>query len=143
MTLSFDGRVIVPVADPDDAERTAATLAPKIEPTGTAVVVYVVEKAGGGIDKASVEQREGYAERIFERARQPLEAADVPVETEILYGTDVVETIFDGAIDWDADAVAFVPRQSNRLVELLTGDVARKLVRNAEIPVVALPQDGE
>ena len=141
MTLSFDGRIVVPAADPDDAERTATALAPRLDPTSTVIFVHVIEKAGGGIDKAPLESRKEYAQKVFDRARGPLEATEATVETELLYGTDVVETIFEGADEWDADAIAFIPREGSRITELLTGDVSRRLVREASIPVVALPQN--
>jgi nucleotide-binding universal stress UspA family protein len=140
MTLSFGGRVLVPVADPDDGELTAAALAPYLEPTSTVVVVNVIEKAGGAPDKASVEQREAYARDIFERARGPLEERAGAVETAVLFGTDVVETIMEAAVDRNVDAVVFEPRGGNRFAELLTGDVARRLVKEAAVPVVALPR---
>ncbi|MDS0478029.1 universal stress protein [Natrinema sp. 1APR25-10V2] len=140
MTLSFDGTVLVPVADPDDGEETAATLAPYLIPSSTVLVVNVIEKAGGAPDKASVEQREEYAREIFERTRGPLEGHAGSVETAILFGTDVVETILEAAVERRVDAVVFEPRGGNRFVELLTGDVARRLVKKASVPVVALPR---
>ncbi len=143
MTLSFDGTVLVPVADPDDGEETAAALAPYLTPSSTVLVVNVIEKAGGAPDKASVEQREEYAREIFERARGPLEGHAGSVETAILFGTDVVETILEAAVERRVDAVVFEPRGGNRFVELLTGDVARRLVKEASVPVVALPRTGE
>ncbi|SEQ06463.1 universal stress protein [Natrinema salaciae] len=141
MSLTFDGTVLVPVADPDDGERTAAALAPYLSPSSTVLVVNVIEKAGGAPDKASVEQREEYAREIFERARGPLAERAGSVETAVLFGTDVVETIFEAAVDRNADAVVFEPREGRRFVELLTGDVARRLVKEARVPVVALPED--
>ncbi|SEV89176.1 universal stress protein [Natrinema salifodinae] len=140
MTLSFDGTILVPVADPDDGERTAAALAPYLEPSSTVVVVNVIEKADGAPDKASVEQREEYAGEIFERARGPLADAPGTVETAILFGTDVVERIFEAAEDRAVDAVVFEPRKGGRFADLLAGDVARRLVKEAAVPVVALPR---
>lgn len=140
MALTFDGTILVPAADPDDGERTAAALAPYLAPSSRVIVVNVIEKAGGAPDKASVEQREEYAKEIFEHARRPLEERAGSVETAILFGTDVVETIFDAAIERNVDAVVFEPREGNRFVELLTGDVARRLVKEAAVPVVALPR---
>ncbi len=142
MSLQFTGRVVVPAADPDDAERTASALAPRLGETATAVVVHVIEKAGGGVDKAPMAAREEYAEEVFGRARGPLAAANGTVDTEIRYGTDVVETVFDVAEEVGADAVVFVPRDGGRIVSWLTGDVARRLIRDAEVPVVALPEGG-
>ncbi|MEY7849402.1 universal stress protein [Natrarchaeobius sp. A-rgal3] len=140
MTLTFDATVVVPVADPDDGERTTRGLEPHLASTSTVVVVNVIEKAGGGIDKAPMEQREEYAEEMFDRAREALANSPATVETETLYGTDIVETVFDAARDRDADAVVFNPREGNRIAELLTGDVARRMVKEASVPVVALPQ---
>ncbi|MBZ6493910.1 universal stress protein [Natrinema longum] len=143
MSLTFDGTILVPAADPDDGERTAAALAPYLEPSSRVIVVNVIEKAGGAPDKASVEQREEYAREIFDRARGPLEERAGAVETAILFGTDVVETIFEAAVERNVDAVVFEPRDGNRFVELLTGDVARRLVKNASVPVIALPRNEE
>ena len=140
MTLTFDDTVIVPLADPDDGERTATALGPYLEPSSTVVVVNVIEKGGGAIDKAPMERRKEYAEEIYERAREALEDSPATVETATLYGTDVVETIFEAAEAREADAVVFNPRKGNRIAELLTGDVARRLVREAKVPVVALPK---
>ncbi|WP_254530378.1 universal stress protein [Natrinema gelatinilyticum] len=142
MTLTFDGTIVVPVADPDDGEQTATALAPHLEPSSTVLVVNVIEKAGGAPDKASVEQREEYAREIFERARGPLEGRAGTVETAILFGTNVVETIMDAASERAVDAVVFEPREGTRFTELLTGDVARRLVKRASVPVVALPREG-
>ncbi|WP_049928429.1 universal stress protein [Halopiger goleimassiliensis] len=139
MTLSLSGTVLLPVADPDDAEETAESLVPYLEETSSVVVVNVIEKAGGAPDKASVEQREAYAEEMFERAESVLTSSPATVETAVLFGTDVVDRIFDEAEDRGVDVVAFSPREGNRLTELLTGDVARRMVKEASVPVVALP----
>ncbi|AGB39536.1 universal stress protein [Natronococcus occultus] len=141
MTLTIDGTVVVPAADPDDGERTARALEPHLAPASTVVAVNVVEKSGGGIDKAPMEQREDHAADIFERIRDVLDESPAAVETEVLYGTDVVERIFEAAREEGADAVVFNAREGNRLAELLTGDVARRLVKEASVPVVALPQE--
>lgn len=141
MTLTFDGTVIVPVADPDDGERTAAALEPHLEPNSTVIAVNVIEKAGGGIDKAPMEQREDHADDMFRRVRATLDDAPSALETETIYGTDIVERIFEAAREERADAVVFTAREGNRLAELLTGDVARRLVKEGSVPVVALPQD--
>ncbi|ELY42624.1 universal stress protein [Natronorubrum sulfidifaciens] len=141
MTLSFDGTVIVPAADPDDGERTAAALKPHLGPHSTVVVVNVIEKGGGVPDKAPMERREEYADEIFDRARRALESTETTIETDVLYGTDVVERIFSEAADRNADAVAFIPREGSQLVQLLTGNVAQRLITEASVPVVALPHD--
>lgn len=139
MTLTFDGTVIVPAANPDDGRRTAMALSPLLEPGSHAIVVYVIEKADGAPDKTAVEQSEEHAEDVFAETTAALEGAGGTVKTGIYYGEDVIRTIFEAAGEHEADAVVFVPREDNRLVELLTGDLARRLVKEATVPVVALP----
>ncbi len=78
---------------------------------------------------------------MFDRAREALANSPATIETDVLYGTDVVERTFAEAQDRNADAVVFTAREGNRLAELLTGDVARRMVKEASVPVVALPQE--
>ncbi|MFB6282598.1 MAG: hypothetical protein ABEK59_01505 [Halobacteria archaeon] len=87
MPASLYQRVIVPVANKDDAAATTAALAPYVKSAGGVVVaVHVIEKAGGAPDKASVEQRELFADEIFEIVADGLANVDVELETEYLYG---------------------------------------------------------
>jgi hypothetical protein len=75
-------RILVPLANPEDAVATAS--APGHYPTapvGSIVAVNVVEKAGGAPEKTSVEQREEYAEDVFRGFRAALGDASVDVET--------------------------------------------------------------
>lgn len=137
-------RVIVPVASEDDAEATAAAVAPYVvSADGTVVAVHVIEKAGGAPDKASVEQRKLEADEIFDVVADGLADVDVELETEYLYGTDVAETIVDAAHDLDASAIVFTPRGGGRWVKLLTGDVTTELITDSDLPVVVLPDGPE
>lgn len=133
-------RVVVPVASPDDARSTCRAAREYL--TGEVVAVHVVEKGGGSIDKASVEQREEYAAEIFDVVHECL-ADDRPIETEIQYGTDVAETIFAAADDHDASAIVMTPRGGSRWIRLLAGDVALDIVTKADRPVVVLPDVDE
>lgn len=135
-------RPIVPVASPEDATATAAALAPHVDATsGTVVAVHVIEKAGGAPDKASVEQREEHAHDIFDQLLAGIDAGSFAIETHIVYGTDVAETIIDAAHDHDASAIVFTPRGGSRWQKLLTGDVTTALVNGSDIPVVVLPDE--
>jgi len=133
---------IVPLANRADATATARALAAHVGPDDDLTVVHVVQKAGGAPDKASVEQREEYAEEVFEAFRAAFEGA-ATVETEIYYGTDVAETILDAGRDQDASAVVYTSRGLSGWVEFLTGDVAGALVDAADRPVVVLPNPGD
>ncbi|MEF8885165.1 MAG: universal stress protein [Haloarculaceae archaeon] len=139
MTELFE-RVLLPVADPDDAAASAEALAG--HEFGAVLAVHVVEKAGGAPDKASVEQREERAETMFDAVRERLDDPD-RVDTEIVYGTDVAETIFEAADDYGATAIVITPRGGSRWIRLLTGDVALSLVTGTDRPVIVLPDLGE
>ncbi|WP_276259291.1 universal stress protein [Haloglomus litoreum] len=139
-------RPVVPVADDEDARVTAQALAPHLDGTATVFLVYVVEKAGGAMDKAGVEQRELAAEEAFEAFEAELDTAAIPadVETDIHYDTDVVDGVFDAATEIDATTVAFVPRGGGTLLGLLTGNRTERLVTENPLPVVSLPApDGD
>jgi nucleotide-binding universal stress UspA family protein len=138
MTEIFD-RVLLPVASPEDGRTTARAFGSYGANADRVVAVHVIEKAGGAPDKASVEQREQEAEKIFAIVREEL---GDDVETEIAYGTDVAGTIFDVAAEIDATAIVFTPRGGSRWVQLLTGDVALDLISETDRPVVVLPDDG-
>ncbi|GAA0192932.1 universal stress protein [Halobaculum roseum] len=130
-------RVVVPVASEADAADTAAAFAAHGADAGDVTLVYVVEKAGGAPDKAGVEQREAAAQEAFDTfdAAMP----DVTVDREIAYATDVVDGILAVAGDVDATAIVFTPRDGGRFVRMLTGDVAMRLITEADRPVVSLP----
>lgn len=132
-------RVIVPIATRDDAEKTTAALTPYLDEIGSLLVVHVIEKAGGGIDKAPMDKRQADAESMFDVVVERL-GDRISVETEIVYGTDVVDALFETATDVDATALAFTAREGNRLTRLLSGDTSMRLVTGAELPVVALPE---
>ncbi|MFP8888794.1 universal stress protein [Natrialbaceae archaeon A-CW2] len=139
MAIAFDGAILVPAADPDDGEATARALAPRLGPESEILIVHVIEKGGGAPDKAPLESRKEYAQQVFGRTRAPLEDTGATIETEILYGTDVVETIYESGAERKAEAVAFVPRKANRLMEMLSGNTTRRMIREATLPVIVLP----
>jgi nucleotide-binding universal stress UspA family protein len=140
MAESLFARPLVPVAGRTDAESTLAAALPRIAAAeGRAVVVHVIEKAGGAPDKASVEQRETAAAELFERAEALGAEAGVEIETEVRYGTDVAEAIREAAAERDATAVVFTPRESKWWWNLFGHEVREKLVTESERPVVVLP----
>lgn len=135
-------RVVVPVANRDDAAATTKALAPRVEAAGGSVVaVHVIEKAGGALDKASVEQREQAARDSFAVVTDELADTAVSLDTRIRYGTDVAATIINAAHEADATAIVFTPRGGSRWQKLLAGDVTLTLVTDSDLPVVVLPDE--
>lgn len=132
--------VYVPIANPEDAAATARAIHRYADGDSAVVVAHVVEKGGGAPDKVSVEQREQYAEEAYETFQEVLPDDWGTVRFETLYGRDVAETIVDAAGDAGATVIAFTPRGGSRWVRLVTGDIARKLIENSDVPVVSLPE---
>lgn len=134
----------VPVASVDDAQITLDAVLPRIvAATGRMTVAHVVEKAGGAPDKASVEQREAIAEEAFELVRERAADAGVDVESELLYGTDVAETLVQAAHDAGATAIVFTPRGHKWWWDLFSEDVADALVHDSDLPVVVIPSPAD
>lgn len=141
MSELLSERVLVPIASEEDARATAAAVRPMLEDSGgTGIFVYIVEKTSGAPDKASVEQREAYAEQIFHSVRSALAGSSLSLETDIHYGTDVGETIIEAAHDHQANSIAFTPRGGNRWVKLLTGDVTGTLIATSDLPILVFPE---
>ncbi|QLG62227.1 universal stress protein [Halorarum salinum] len=134
----FD-HLLVPIASEEDAEATCAALEPFLDDVGRVTAVHVIEKAGGAMDKAPLEKRQEDAATFLGVVDAAL-GDSVPVETRVAYGTDVVETLFREAAEIGATAIAFRPRGGSRLLRIISGDTASRLVTEPEIPVITLPQ---
>lgn len=140
MSRHLLGRVLVPVANEEDARETFTALLRYLEDGTKLHVVHVIEKADGAPDKAPLAARRAQATEIFSFADRFLgETAEL--ETELRYGTSVVDEIVAAAEESDATAILFVPRASGRLPRLLTWDKTRQLVATDRVPVVVLPRD--
>jgi len=139
MSDSLLGTVLVPIASEDDAAATAEALRPYLDADPEVRVVHVIEKAGGAPDKASVEQREELAARIFDVVERRFADTGVDVTSEVLYGTDVADAVLAAADEIGASAIAFTPRGASRWLKLISGDVSGALVRKTDRPVLVLP----
>ena len=134
---------LVPVAGAEDAEATCAAVLPRLERAGGRMTaVHVIEKAGGAPDKAGVEQRREHAAEAFDVVESRAAEAGVPVETLVVFDTDVAEGILAAAADVEATAIVFTPRGGSRLLDLLAGDVSEALLDRADRPVLVLPDGG-
>lgn len=126
--------ILVPVANKDDALSTAESL--ESYNPDRVTTLFVVEKGEGVPDKTPVEQSEEMAEEAFAAVRTVFPEA----ESEIAYSRSIVDAIFQAANEIDASAIVFRSRGGNRLLQLLSGDLALKLVTQADRPVIALPR---
>ncbi len=139
--MLFD-HVVIPVASEEDAIATCASLDPYLDGIERVTAVHVIEKAGGAPDKAPLEKRREDAAEFLAVVDSRL-GQSVAVDSRIVYGTDVVERLFEVADDVGASTLAFRARGGSRIVRLLTGDTATRLVTDPPIPVVSLPAQEE
>ena len=143
MTEPLFSRVVVPVANRDDATATATTLRSYVAMDATVIAVHVIEKVGGAPDNASVEQREQRAAEIFSIITEEFDGSGVVPETDLRYGTDIASSIIGAAHDRSASAIVFTPRGGSRWRKLVTGDVTHNLVRSSDVPILVLPEREE
>ena len=145
MSRAVTDRLLVPIANEDDAQRTCESIRAYFDdetgPLPTIVAVHVIEKGGGAIDKAPMDLRKEQAEVVFKIVERVLDPAGFDVETDLLFGTDLVETIVDAVDETDATAIAFLPREGGFLVRFLSGNLARDLVMESPVPVITFPTE--
>lgn len=141
MDTDIFGTVVVPIVDPEDASETARMIRKYRNSDSEIIATHVIPKSGGVPDKASVKQREEFAERAYQAFLEKL-GDDVSSITPLtLYGRNVGKTIVEGAREADATATVYTPRGVSRWVRLLTGGVSDELLKNRSVPVVVLPRE--
>lgn len=126
--------VLIPVANKQDAEKTAMALAPYHPDHVT--VLFVIEKGEGVPDKTPVEQSETMADESFAAVRTVFPEAD----ERTVYARDVVKAIFETAAEIDATAIVYRPRSGGRIMQFLSGDLSLDLVTQTDRPIIALPR---
>ena len=140
MTGYLSEKVVVPLANEDDATDSLRAIEEWFNPAGTTLTfVHVIEKGGGAPDKAPLGAREEQAERIFEIVETHFDGTDFEVESTLRYGTSVTDEIVAAADAVDATVIAFAPRDHSLLSKLLSGNLTTSLVSNERFPVVVLP----
>lgn len=138
MQATFD-TIAIPLASEGDAQTTCRAVRPFLSAQSAVVIIHVIEKADGGIDPAPVEARKNQASQIFERCSRELSQGVGTVDTATVFHTDIVDGIIETAEDNHADVITFTPRSANRLLKLVSGDTAFKLIHEADRPVFVVP----
>lgn len=134
-------RILVPLADPEDAAQTARSLRPHLEAGTSLVITHVVE--GQGPDVEIARGRDRFAEETYETFIGVLDREDVQLEWVTLYGREVAETVIDGSSAVEATLIAFVPRGLTRWARTVSGDPASRMIQHAHVPVMVFPDRAE
>jgi len=125
------------------ASRADATLCvvyavePRVLVEGTGEEAPPNAAVGQRIYTEDIEVAEDRGERVLDDARAEVEAAGLPVETELLYG-DPVDSIADYADGDGVDGIVVGHRGLSTQVERMVGSVAKGLVENATVPVTVV-----
>lgn len=126
--------VLLPLANREDAVRTASALEPYQPEHVTAL--HVVENDENVSEETLAEQSEVLAGDVYEAVRTIFpDAAE-----HTAYSHDVIDAIFEAAEDVGASAIAYQSRGGSRLGKFLSGDPGLKLVTESDRPVIALPR---
>lgn len=134
-------RVVLPVADVDDARRTCAVALPYIaNANGEVIATYVIETNPGGVNKSSPEAMAEIADETLGIVEAESKEHDVPVKTEVRYGPTIAPSILDLARTTEATSVGFIARPGSRWVKLLSGDTAISLITQNDHPIVVFPR---
>jgi nucleotide-binding universal stress UspA family protein len=136
----FD-RILLPLADPDDAERTARAIRPYLDEETTLIITHVTQGEAAGTTVAM--GRDRFAEEIYETFIAVLGRQDLTIEWVTLEGRDVSEAIIDTIGTLEATLMAFTPRDLDTWSRTLAGDPGSRLVRDADIPVMVFPSRTE
>ncbi|TKR25435.1 universal stress protein [Natronomonas salsuginis] len=136
----FD-RILLPLADPDDAERTARAIRPYLDEETTLIITHVTQGEAAGTTVAM--GRDRFAEEIYETFIAVLGRQDLTIEWVTLEGRDVSEAIIDAIGTLEATLMAFTPRDLDTWSRTLAGDPGSRLVRDADIPVMVFPSRTE
>jgi len=134
-------RILLPLADPDDAERTARAVRPYIDSETTLVITHVTQGEAAGTTIAT--GRDHFAEETYETFVSVLGRQDLQLEWVTLEGRTVSEAITDAVGTVEATLVAFTPRDLDTWSRTLAGDPGGKLIREADIPVMIFPSRSE
>ena len=136
----FD-RILLPLADPDDAERTARAIRPYLDEETTLIITHVTQGEAAGTTVAM--GRDRFAEEIYETFIAVLGRQDLTIEWVTLEGRDVSEAIIYAIGTLEATLMAFTPRDLDTWSRTLAGDPGSRLVRDADIPVMVFPSRTE
>lgn len=142
---SFD-RILVPVADPEDAAALVDTALSLAAAHGATVHALSVVGAGAGVGHwdVVVERREADAEAAVEAVADRAEATGVEAGKRVRYG-DPEGTIAAYAADREADRIVMGARDRSGIGRLIpAGAVTPRVQRRSAVPVLAVPEpDGK
>ncbi|MFQ6135683.1 MAG: universal stress protein [Candidatus Hydrothermarchaeales archaeon] len=134
---SFLNKVLLPVADPEDARETCQLAIPIIKNRNAkAVALFIVLTK-----KPTISQQELIAKETLSIMEEEFKRNGIPLISKTNYSRDVVKAMIEEGEKGNVDAIVIRPRIASRLTKFLAGDVLEGLVEKTKIPIIILPQD--
>ncbi|MEZ3162294.1 universal stress protein [Halorubrum sp. RMP-47] len=130
-------RILVPIADPEDAEATARALRPHLDAGTTLIVTHVTQ--GTGAETTIETGRDQFAGATYETFSDILYRRDLEFEWVTLAAREVAEALVDAIEMTEATLVTFTPRDIDAWKRTLAGDPGSRLIREADVPVMVFP----
>ena len=130
-------RILLPLAGPDDADRTARAIRPHIESETTLIVSHVTQ--GNAAETTVKTGQDQFAQTTYETFVSLFDRSDVQLEWVTLEGREIAEALTDAVEIVNATTVVFTPREQGNQRRLLTGDPSSQLIHDASVPVMAVP----
>lgn len=130
-------RILLPLAGPDDADRTARALRSDVASGSTLIIAHVIQGDGAGTTVTTGQDQ--FAQATYETFVSIFDRSDVSLEWATLEGREISEALVDAVEIVNATLVVFTPREQDPQRRVLTGDPGSKLIRDASVPVMAVP----
>jgi len=130
-------RILVPIANPDDAEATARAVRPHLDSDTTLIVTHVTQ--GAAAETKIKTGRDQFAGATYEKFVDILYRDDLQFEWATLEGREVAEALTDAIDMMEATLVAFTPRDMDTWERTIAGDPGGKLIRETDVPAMVFP----
>lgn len=137
--LPSSSRILVAVSTPWAGEKLFATVRDLSDRLHGSVVVAHVARPTEQDD--SSEDTDLRSRQTLSALTTRLKEADIPAEGLLLYGDNVARAILNAADDQSATLVVLGMSGKGRLARLLGGDIPRRVIRHAQVPVLLYPPD--
>ncbi len=140
MTQPVFDRLLLPIANKEDAEATYRAVKPYVKATTDIIVLHITKTDETDSDTGPSEVAEKQAANIFDVFVGSFTSERVTIETEHRTGSDPIAEIGTAADELNITAVGVLPRTKNILLRILSRENTTTLISSTDVPVVILPR---
>lgn len=134
---SFFSKIMLPVADPEDARETCDLVIPIIKNRNAKAVARFIVLT----KKPTIAQQELIAKETPSIIDEEFKKSGIPITCKTDYSKDVIKAMIEETEKERGDAIVIRPRIANRLTKFFAADVLEKLIEKSNVPIVILPRN--